>query len=118
MIERPSLRDANELRAGEDGDMEGQGVVRQLEPPRDVAGRHAVWPALHEQAKDIEAAFLRERAQRANSVRYFHVSRHMEIMRRSQRAFAGSSAIRWPGEGDLQTGAPHSPLGIGAATGL
>ena len=38
---------------GEDAKMEGERVLRQLEPPRDIARRHAVRPALHEQTKDL-----------------------------------------------------------------
>ena len=44
-------------------------------------------PAANEQAEDLEAALLRQRAEGADGVRCFHVSRHMETMRGSQRGF-------------------------------
>jgi hypothetical protein len=68
-----------QLRARENGDMERQGVVRHLKPPRDVTRRHAVRPALNEQTEDFQAALLCQGAKRGQ---YFHVSRHMETMGR------------------------------------
>lgn len=45
----------------------------------DVTGRHAVGPGLHQKAKDIEARFLRERAQRGEGFPFLHISIIVEI---------------------------------------
>jgi len=52
------------MRASKRGEMEGERVLRKLEPPRDVAGGHAVWSALHEQTEDLQPALLCQGAQR------------------------------------------------------
>ena len=53
----------DELGAGEHGDMKRQRVGGNPKRPRDVAGCHALGAALHQQAKNLKAAFLRKRAE-------------------------------------------------------
>ena len=65
MIERPSFREATSCARASEREMEGERVLRELEPPRDVACGHAVRSALHEQAEDLQPALLRQRAQRS-----------------------------------------------------
>lgn len=100
-----------QLRARENGDMERQGVVRHLKPPRDVTRRHAVRPALNEQTEDFQAALLCQGTIRPifpcieisgnNGARV-----NALVARRSTARQARQQAI-WQGED-----APNSPLGI------
>ena len=46
------------MRASKRGEMEGERVLRELEPPGDVAGSHAGRPALHEETEDLQPALL------------------------------------------------------------
>ena len=55
-----------EMRASKRGEMEGERVLRKLEPPRDVAGSHAVRSALHKQTEDLQPALLSQGAQRTD----------------------------------------------------
>ena len=52
--------------ASKRGEMEREGVLRELEPPRDVAGSHAARSALHKQTDDLQPALLGKRAQRTD----------------------------------------------------
>jgi hypothetical protein len=56
----------NETGAGKCCEMEGERVLRQLEPPRDVARRHPVGSALDEETEDLKPALLRQRAKRTD----------------------------------------------------
>jgi hypothetical protein len=87
--------------AGKCGDVEGERVLRELEPPCDVAGGHADGSALHEQAEDLQPALLPQSAESTDRGRYFHVSKFIEITPSRQR----SAEAIWT------TDARDSPLG-------
>src|SRR6478736_230895 len=85
--------------------MEGERVLRQLEPPRDVARRHPAGSALNEKTKDLEPALLRQSAESTNRGRYFHISKVIEITPSRQRIAEAISMAE----------AKDSPLGRDAA---
>jgi len=75
----PLFARGDEIGAGKCCEMEGERVLRQLEPPRDVARRHAVGSALDEETKDLQPALLRQSAESTDRARYFHVSKIIEV---------------------------------------
>ena len=80
MIDRYlSLREATMIGAGKCCEMEGERVLRQLEPPRDVARRHAVRSALDEETEDLQPALLRQSAESTDRAMIFPCIKVIEV---------------------------------------
>jgi len=52
--------------------MKGEGIRRELEGIRDLAGRHSFRAGLHQQSEHVETVVLGERGKSYDSIRFFH----------------------------------------------
>jgi hypothetical protein len=69
----------DELRCGQDVQMEGKSWTWKTQATGDLSRREAIRSIPNEQAKDIEARFLSECGHRLDCVRYLHNSKTMEV---------------------------------------
>ena len=70
---------AQQARVFELPEVERQGGRGQIQLARDIAGGDGVGALLHEHPEDIEAGFLRQRAERGDHFFTSHISRSIEI---------------------------------------
>lgn len=81
----PGASGSHETGPAQVGEMEGHGRSRHAQLVRDVARGHPVGPFANQEAEYGKAGFLRQAGEGVDGPFYFHISKYIEMIERSQR---------------------------------